>query len=212
MEKKTLQKLAYIFVILASIIITFRVLTWPNCKKRYEDYTNTTPPLTGPNNLVLTDDDGNLSSIQFPPGMIIAWKPKADADKTSAPAGWAICDGTNDTPDLRGRFILGSNPHNKKNTSFTPRETDEKGGSETHTLTISEIPAHDHSINQSTNNILLVDDGRTPLGALALVGWGSRTGTNGVSKWSNPKVDSVGAGAPHNNMPPFYTIIYIIKL
>jgi len=26
----------------------------------------------------------------------------------SAPSGWAVCDGTNGTPDLRGRFVLGS--------------------------------------------------------------------------------------------------------
>lgn len=27
---------------------------------------------------------------------------------TTAPVGWAICDGTNGTPDLRGRFVLGA--------------------------------------------------------------------------------------------------------
>lgn len=27
---------------------------------------------------------------------------------TTAPLGWAICDGTNGTPDLRGRFVLGA--------------------------------------------------------------------------------------------------------
>jgi microcystin-dependent protein len=210
MEKKTLQKLAYVFVIIASIIITFTVLTCSKYNKKCEDYTNLTPPLSGPNNLVLTDDQGNLSSIQFPSGMIIAWKPKADADKTRAPAGWAICDGTDGTPDLRGKFILGSNPHNKKNTSFTPRETDDQGGSETHTLTISEIPAHSHTIGEATNGILLGDDGRAPRGAM--LEWGARGGSSGVSKWANAKVDSVGSGAAHNNMPPFYTLIYIIKL
>lgn len=28
---------------------------------------------------------------------------------TSAPAGWVICDGSNGTPDLRGRFVVGAN-------------------------------------------------------------------------------------------------------
>lgn len=170
--------------------------------------------MTGPNNLVLTDDDGNLSSIQFPPGMIIAWKPKADADKTRAPARWAICDGTNDTPDLRGRFILGSNPHNKKNTSFTPRETDEKGGSETHTLTISEIPAHDHSYSDVYFSEISDHDRR----GLDILDGGNNKFGSGDSDHDNSFLGKIkttgssGSGTAHNNMPPFYTIIYIIKL
>ena len=211
MEKKSLQKLAYVFVILASIIITFRVLTWPNCKKRYEDYTNVTAPLAGPNNLVLTDDEGNLSSIQFPPGMIIAWKPKVDADKTRAPAGWAICDGSDDTPDLRGRFILGSNPYNKKNDSFTVRETD---GKETHILTVDELPAHSHSYSDVYYSEHSSHDKR---GLDILVGGDDNFGS-GASDHDNSFVGknkttgSTGSDTAHNNMPPFYTLIYIIKL
>ena len=37
-------------------------------------------------------------------GIIVMW---SGAD-TDVPAGWVLCDGTNNTPDLRGRFILGS--------------------------------------------------------------------------------------------------------
>jgi hypothetical protein len=214
MEKKTLQKLAYVFVILASIIITIRVLTWSNCKKRYEDYTNVTAPLAGPNNLVLTDDEGNLSSIQFPPGMIIAWKPGVDVDNTRAPAGWAICDGTDNTPDLRGRFILGSNPYYNKNQNFTLRETDEKGGSETHTLTTSEIPAHSHTYSDvyfseysghDRRGLDILDGGDNKLGS------GDSDHDNSfVGK--NKTTGSSGGGAAHNNMPPFYSVIYIMKL
>lgn len=36
-----------------------------------------------------------------PPGVIVAWWGSTDA----IPSGWALCDGTNGTPDLRGRFI-----------------------------------------------------------------------------------------------------------
>ena len=154
MKKSSLIKITCGFLIIASIIVIFKVLTWRVCnKKRYEDYTNTTPPLAGPNNMVLTDDEGNLSSIQFPPGMIIAWKPASGVSTTEAPAGWAICDGTNSTPDLRGKFLVGSNPNSNKSDSYTVREVGVSGGEESHTLTISEIPAHNHSI--SRDSILL---------------------------------------------------------
>ena len=40
----------------------------------------------------------------FSKGMIIAWYGEID----KIPENWAICDGTNGTPDLRNRFIIGS--------------------------------------------------------------------------------------------------------
>lgn len=46
----------------------------------------------------------------LPPGTIISWLPPS-RDRPLAdqlPAGWAICDGQNGTPDLRLRFVLGS--------------------------------------------------------------------------------------------------------
>jgi len=214
MEKKTLQKLAYVFVIVASIVVILTVLTWSRCKKRYEDYTNTTGPLSGPNNIVLTDEQGNLSSIQFPPGMIIAWKPGKDADKTHAPAGWAICDGQNDTPDLRGRFILGSNPYNSKNENFTARETDEKDGEEKHTLTTSEIPAHSHSYS----DVYFAEYSWIDHPGLDnLEGGNDKVGSNKYDNdnsylGKNKTTGSSGSGTAHNNMPPFYTLIYIMKL
>lgn len=39
----------------------------------------------------------------FPRGTILAWY----ATSGSVPSGWAICDGSNGTPDLRGRFLRG---------------------------------------------------------------------------------------------------------
>ena len=39
-----------------------------------------------------------------PAGLIAAWSGAASA----VPAGWALCDGANGTPDLRGRFLVGA--------------------------------------------------------------------------------------------------------
>jgi hypothetical protein len=43
----------------------------------------------------------------IPYGVIVAYY-----SSTNIPNGWALCNGSNNTPDLRGRFILGSNPIN----------------------------------------------------------------------------------------------------
>ena len=40
----------------------------------------------------------------IPAGLICLWSGAADA----LPAGWALCNGSNGTPDLRGRFLVGA--------------------------------------------------------------------------------------------------------
>lgn len=45
-----------------------------------------------------------LFSKFFPSGLILMWK----GSIASIPTGWALCDGNNDTPDLRDRFIVGA--------------------------------------------------------------------------------------------------------
>lgn len=63
----------------------------------------------------------------IPSGGIIMWSGSVD----DIPTGWTLCDGTDGTPDLRNRFIVGAG--NKY-------ETGDKGGTETNNL------AHTHSI------------------------------------------------------------------
>jgi hypothetical protein len=40
----------------------------------------------------------------FPSGMIILWS----GATTNIPTGWSLCDGTNGTPDLRNKFVIGA--------------------------------------------------------------------------------------------------------
>ena len=49
-------------------------------------------------------DGSNLTGIEaFVTGMIILWSGAADA----IPSGFVLCNGSNGTPDLRGRFVVG---------------------------------------------------------------------------------------------------------
>lgn len=63
-----------------------------------------------------------------PTGGIIIWSGASNA----VPDGWALCDGTNGTPDLRGRFVLGESDDH---------DIGEIGGSEEVTLT-ADIPPY----------------------------------------------------------------------
>src|SRR5690554_1918614 len=79
----------------------------------------------------------NISSLisnnfVFVPGMIVAWSGAAN----QIPNGWALCDGNNGTPDLRGRFILGYGA-----SGDTLRGI---GGNRSITLTVAQLPPHGH--------------------------------------------------------------------
>lgn len=78
---------------------------------------------------------------EIPKGSIIAFYPK---DKSYLiPIGWFVCDGTNNTPDLRNRFIIGA----YKNVigSFI--------GESEHILTNDQLPQHSHLYNKTQNAI-----------------------------------------------------------
>lgn len=113
---------------------------------------------------------------------------------------WHLCDGTNGTPDLRNRFIYGGTGTNNGAT----------GGETTHTLTEAELPALSgeaglyirHNNGQTASGILKQSYNTTSL-------FPSIARENCTS--SGVKI-AFGGGQPHNNMPPYYTLAYIMKL
>ncbi|MCE2826758.1 MAG: tail fiber protein, partial [Verrucomicrobium sp.] len=78
-----------------------------------------------------------------PLGGIILWSGAENA----VPAGWALCNGQSSngrtTPDLRGRFVIGAS---------SGRGVGTTGGAESVTLSINQIPAHNHRVEGWTWN------------------------------------------------------------
>ena len=82
----------------------------------------------------------NLSGIMkqnslVPSGVIVAWS----GNLNDIPKGWILCDGTNGTPDLVDRFIMGTD--NQCNSSNC---TD---GGKPWTMTVAQMPKHKHTFN-----------------------------------------------------------------
>ena len=138
--------------------------------------------------------NGNAAFGTFPVGAIVLWSGAA----SNIPDGWRLCDGTYDTPNLCGRFVVGYDADDGDHNTIG-----NKGGEKTHKLTVSEMPSHYHSITmwggdiaddwKKQNNLYLTHD-----------------------KWSdqhnNRDFSSVGGDQPHENRPPYYVLCYIMRV
>jgi hypothetical protein len=65
-------------------------------------------------------------------------------------AGWQLADGTNGTADLRDRFIVGAG------NTYAPGAT---GGNSLNTLSIAQLPAHNHAVSDPGHNHVMNDPG-----------------------------------------------------
>lgn len=104
-------------------------------------------------------------------------------------------------PNLVQRFPYGGNSSGADVIGFT-------GGTETETLALSQIPSHDHTI--AHNHTIPIADGS---GVQARSGRGTSTnvGTLATSASSAANSGLSGGGGPHNNLPPYLTLLFMIK-
>jgi len=88
-----------------------------------------------------TSDVTSGLSGPVPSGGIIMWS----GSSNNIPAGWKLCDGSDGTPNLSGRFVVGIG--NNGETSYLSNEMD---GSDNISLSISNLPSHNHTGNTGT--------------------------------------------------------------
>ena len=180
---------------------------------------------------------GNFTKNGFPvnpfvpAGTIVMWH------GTTLPAGWVECNGSNGTPDLRGKFIVAAgqaastalpgdlNPNYAVNTT---------GGENRHVLSKPEIPKHSHKVNGDGATVAATGGSHAhsvPLiaGITGVVGGSGKdvipnNGSSGVSSpstHSHPNSEFSGqtgdgtsdglAGQPHENRPHYYALRFIMK-
>jgi Phage Tail Collar Domain len=131
---------------------------------------------------------GFATNALIPSGAIIMWS----GSIASIPAGWALCDGASGTPDLRGRFVIGSGG------SYSPGFA---GGAEQITLNANQLPEHVHLINDNPAAPQVNTTGYTIQSNFNFGGPSSATTRKNVT--SNSPVDI---------RPPYYSLAYIMKL
>ena len=111
------------------------------------------------------------------------------------PSGWQICDGSNGTPDLRNRFLVGAGDRYNKG---------DIGGEDFHTLTIAEMPSHNHKLPVGWANL--------SKGWMHGVGsFGAELSSLNISS-SPTYTDFIGGNQPHENRPPYYAVPIICHI
>ena len=148
------------------------------------------------------------SGATIPAGLISMWSGSIG----SIPSGWYLCDGSNGTPNLTDRFVIGAG------STYAVNGT---GGASTATLITANLPAHTHTAtvtdpghfhNQSTTftnsgiNGSPISTGNASNGTSASNAVVS-TATTGISV-SNA---STGSGTSFSILPPYYALAFIQK-
>lgn len=151
-----------------------------------------------------------LASTEFvhnvlPYGSIIMWY----GNIASIPTGWALCDGSNSTPDLRDKFVIGARQDSSgiARTNVTGGLTTTGGSKDatvvSHTHDITD-PGHLHVVPAIANGSGTGGSGAFVEGAYDLGRLTSTTGTN-IS------VVSTGTSGTNMNLPPYYALAFIMK-
>ena len=170
----------------------------------------------------------------FVTGMIMLWS----GTIATIPSGWRLCNGTNGTPDLRNRFVLGAHSDAADNV-YPSVAPDDTGG-----LADAIIPSHNHTGSVTINTKTGLDGSLTLLnrggssGAQSLMrarsgsvtyassgqgnygtGWEGESGSNS-SKASfalnhnhsgSVSINNKGESVTNKNLPPYYALAYIMK-
>lgn len=184
------------------------------------------PSQTGNAGKILGTDGTSASWVEsssIPSGIITMWSGSEDA----IPTGWVLCDGENNTPDLRNRFIVGAGSTyavgatGGSASGVTGAASGDTGAASGNTgdttLTTSQIPAHAHTQRFSTN----VGD-KTQSAEASKRGDHLRdtatttTNTGGGNSHTHTLNSHTHTLNAHTHtvdaLPPYYALCYIMKI
>jgi len=149
-------------------------------------------------------------------GAITAWS----GSIASIPAGWALCNGSNGTPDLRDRFVIGVGSSHSLNTT---------GGAATVSLSEANLPAHTHTLSGASAAAIgnhththILPNSLTPIdfrdylsGSISSFSTPPATifaGGDHTHSFSGTFGNNTTPNTAHENLPPYYALAFIMAV
>lgn len=143
----------------------------------------------------------------LPSGAIVLWSGSIG----SIPSGWYLCNGSNGTPDLRDRFVVGAGSTYAVDATGGSKDAIVVSHNHTATSSVSDS-GHTHTTSAGTTN----NQGGGPGtyfnsngGSNYTTTLTSSTATTGISV--STTVASSGTSGTNANLPPYYALCYIMK-
>ena len=157
---------------------------------------------------------GTAGSTGIPSGVILIWSGAAN----NIPSGWVLWNGSNSTPDLRGKFVVG---YSNTDGDYDVGDT---GGNKQQTLSTNQIPSHTHTFSATTtggnhnhqyiDQYVVINNGYRPWPASNNDCAQRNIDTSGSGSHSHSisgTTDARGGGQPVDVRPPYYALCYIMK-
>lgn len=149
-----------------------------------------------------------------------------------APFGWALCNGqllpisqntalfsllgtyyggdgrsTFALPNLQSAFPM----HQGQGPGLSPRGVGESGGQASVTLTAGQMPVHRHTLQSASSATTGTPNGSVALATASASAPIYRSSAN-TTTMAAQSIAASGGGQPHNNLPPYLTLTFIIAM
>ena len=145
------------------------------------------------------------SGATIPAGLISMWSGSIG----SIPSGWYLCDGSNGTPNLTDRFIIGAG------STYAVNGT---GGVSSVTLTTNNMPSHTHTATSTVTDPGHVHSGGVSAytnpantGGGSASGGTSNTGSAVTGITVATTITAAGSGTSFSILNPYYALAFIQK-
>ena len=193
-------------------------LTLTDTPSSYSGQTGKTVKVNSSGNGLEFTDLGSGVTGTIPSGGIILWS----GSSSSIPTGWVLCNGSNGTPNLTNRFVIGAG--SGYGVGSTGGSADATLVSHSHT-TDSIIEMNNTNGKSLTGAIVKISEGfnreGTATGVFTKTNDGNNTVTgslstspvSGVTMDANHRhgMTSAGTSGTNANLPPYYALCYIMK-
>lgn len=143
------------------------------------------------------------------PGIIVLWQ----GSLTTVPSGWALCNGTNGTPDLRNRFVVGAGDDYARGATGGSATAVVVEHNHSSTTTVTD-PGHKHEVRIATTASNSITN-RVQPGATSpssTLGTSDATQNADTNIHVSTTINNRGESGAHKNLPPYYALAYIMKL